>query len=180
MSVDNHDIAMQFEALSQEHVALLLQFESQNRDYFEQFIAPRPAGFYTEAGVQAHIQSALAQSGERGRQFYVAIKEHHIIARANLKRIVDDHYAEIGYRVSERAAGSGVASACVAFLVETARNSGLQTLSAIVMSNNRASERVLRKNQFDWVQSQPNAHMHRGDALHGFVYQRRLLDADSG
>lgn len=167
---------MQFETLSHQHAAALLEFECQNRGYFERSISPRPAEFYSEAGVHAHIESALTRSEEMRGQFYLGVQAGQIIARANLNQIFADQHAQIGYRVAERATGQGVASACVAFLVDVARRSGLQKLSAVVMSNNRASACVLLKNRFQWVQSEPNAHQHRGDSLHGFTYELSLFD----
>ena len=166
-------MCIHFELVSRRHARALLQFECASRGFFERYIAARPAEFYSEAGVHAHIESMLTLSQQKHGQFYLAFRAGEIVARANLNKIIGGD-AEIGYRVSEQAVGHGIGSACVGYLVEAASGLGLQTMSAIVMSNNRASEHVLRKHRFEWVQSQPNAYQHQGKSLHGFVYALSL------
>lgn len=167
---------MEFELLTESHSAQLLEFEIENREWFERWIAPRELAFYSVAGVMAHIQSLQAAARESTALSFVATEDNHIIARANLKNICADlRTAEIGYRVAMKSAGAGVATACVAKLIEEstcALNIGV--LRARVLHNNLASCRVLEKHAFVPTRYEPGYHEIKGVALGCTMFERRL------
>ena len=71
-----------------------------------------------------------------------------LLGRFNLY-VVEDGVANLGYRVAERAAGQGVATAAVGELCRLAASRhGLRTLRAATSEANVASQRVLVKNGF--------------------------------
>ena len=132
-------------------VANLLQFELENRQWFEQTISPRGDYFYSAAAVQDHIRAYLiAKQQSRFHACVVLDDDGQIIARANLREInLKKSIAEVGYRVGRLHAGKGIASAATAHLMVLAYTHWkLNQLSGFVSVNNPASARVLEKNGF--------------------------------
>ena len=142
---------MHFESVAEKHVLSLLEFERINKRYFEMSIAPREAAFYSIDGVGNHV-SELRYLKQQGRAWgYVLVdkqRNNQVVARANIKNRQGNR-AEIGYRVAEKESGKGIASRCVLFLIDEAKNMGITTLCAEVMDNNPASEKVLIKSGFN-------------------------------
>lgn len=132
----------------------LLQFELVNRNWFEQFIAPRPNSFYSVSGVEQHIDQCLQLY--QSQQMYPTLiidREKKIVGRANLHKIDRlKGQAEIGYRIAQLAAGKGLTTLAIQQLVEIAFNVlNLKRLDAVVLNNNPASKRVLEKLNFKAV-----------------------------
>ncbi|WP_448568961.1 GNAT family N-acetyltransferase [Thalassotalea ganghwensis] len=159
---------MHFESLGQHHAPALLTFELKNKAYFEAFIAAREQGFYTTHGISQHIDQLANTNNQRA---FILLSQGEIIARANLKEIVNSQ-AEIGYRVAQQASGKGIATLCVNHLINEASTLSIALLNAFVMDNNKASEHVLKKNNFNLNLCLPNHYDHHGKKLHGFIYQR--------
>jgi ribosomal-protein-alanine N-acetyltransferase len=94
-----------------------------------------------------------------------------VLGRFNLVRF-DGDSAELGYRVAERAAGNGVATAAVIELCDVARTRhGLCRLRAATSASNVASQRVLEKAGF--MRAGPADPSELGGRS-GFWYQRQL------
>ncbi len=165
---------MLFESLNKSHAYQILAFELENREFFESVIAPREEIFYSLAGVLEHIENLLTLNSQSFIYPYVLVQNGSIIARANIKEMQSGGVAEIGYRVGKTHAGKGVGSLCVAHLVNTGINLGLKQLSAFVINNNPASEKVLLKNGFRLNLCIPNGFVHQGRLFHGFNYRREL------
>lgn len=147
---------MKFETLSIEHSTLLLEFENKNKAWFERFIEPRANDFYSQRGVIEHINIACQTMAKRTSYSSILIDNKAIIARANLKDITQ-HCAYVGYRVAENAISKGVASYCLSQLIDIAQNNfGVSKLNAMVLENNPASMRVLKKHNFKVVRTIPN------------------------
>jgi ribosomal-protein-alanine N-acetyltransferase len=161
---------MIFETLKESHAPKLLAFELESREHFESLIAPRDISFYSLLGVQKHIKELQHISGK----YFVLIKNDAIIARANIKNIQSNGNAEIGYRVGKHEAGKGIGTTCVKFLVSVAKELGLNFLSAFVICNNPASEKVLLNNGFHLDLCLPNGFEHNGKSFHGFKYLRAV------
>jgi [ribosomal protein S5]-alanine N-acetyltransferase len=142
---------MEFRTLTHEDGARLLAFETENRDWFERFIPPRPEAFYSEGGIAAHIETCL-DDFHLGLFHPCIIVDMHgkIVGRANLRDMeLAAHRARIGYRIAQCHAGRGLASAAVTQLKAQARATwGLTRLTAIVTPINPASMRVLEKTGF--------------------------------
>jgi len=129
----------------------LLQFELENRDWFEKFITPRPDNFFTAAAVHEHIRAHLiARQRNRFHGCVVLGEDGKIIARANLREIVlSQGLADIGYRVAKAHAGAGVASQATGHLMALAYDEWhLKQLRGFAIVSNIASCRVLEKNGF--------------------------------
>jgi [ribosomal protein S5]-alanine N-acetyltransferase len=135
------------EALRRDHAAAVLAFERANRAYFARFISDRGDAFFEQFGDR--FAELLAERETRGEAYYVLVDdEGSVLGRFNLYGI-EDGAAEVGYRVAERAAGRGVASAGVRELCRLAVSEhGLRKLGARTTHENVASQRVLAKAGF--------------------------------
>ena len=147
---------MEFKTLSKRHVNQLLDFELQNKRWFESFIEPREHEFYSNSGVAKHIDFLLNQMDEDKAYSGVLVKNNMIVARANLKDI-SGNCAYIGYRVAQDFTSQGLASYCLSQLIEIAQDKfNLQQLKAQVLDNNPASAHVLKKCGFQALGVTPN------------------------
>lgn len=141
------------ERLRADHAPALLAFEAENREYFARSIPDRGDAYFEAAGFAARHQALLAEQDAGICHFHVVLDdEGHIVGRVNLMD-VEDGCAELGYRVGERAAGRGVATAAVAQLCRMAATTyGLTSLVARTTLDNPASRTVLERNAFTVVQ----------------------------
>jgi ribosomal-protein-alanine N-acetyltransferase len=166
---------MFFESLTQSHSRKLLEFELENREFFESSIAPRTTGFYTGIGISKHIDDLLLLKDQSLAYPYVLVNDESIIARANIKEIKKNGVGEIGYRVCKQFTGKGIGSLCVSYLVSISINLDLKQLMAFVINNNKPSEKVLLNNNFRLNLCIPNGFFHQGKSHHGFKYVRVLI-----
>lgn len=167
---------MKFENINQSHAQALLRFEFNNRQYFESMIAPRPEGFFTIEGIQAHIDELACAHKKSSGHSLVLLDGDEIMARANIKNInAETKSAEIGYRVAETHLGKGIASTCVSKLIQVADDLlSLESLCAYVLENNPASARVLVKNQFKQTAYLPEYISHKDSVLDCVKYERAI------
>jgi ribosomal-protein-alanine N-acetyltransferase len=135
------------EQLHAGHARAVLHFELANREYFAASISDRGDDFFAEFSDRFN---ALLVEQEAGTcAFYVLVGEDgSVLGRFNLVGI-EDHTAEVGYRVAQDAAGRGVASCAVLELCAlAAERHGLRLLRAATARQNVASQRVLVKAGF--------------------------------
>lgn len=94
----------------------LLQFERDNRTWFEARIDPRGDAFYTRDGVRDHIEQYLdGYARATWHPCVIVDRTDAIVGRANLKDIdLATGMAEIGYRIAQQHAGQGLATDAVA------------------------------------------------------------------
>lgn len=149
---------MVFETLSAKHLAMLLQFELENRAWFESMISPRENYFHTYSGDKMHIFDSIINMKLGTHYSGVLMLNDRIVARANLKDIcVKNNNASVGYRVAENSTGKGYASYCLTELIRIAAKSyAINELNALVLDNNPASKAVLHKLDFNAESHQAN------------------------
>lgn len=130
-----------------DHAPALLAFERENRAYFAAVIPDRGDEFFAEFDAQ-HAK-LLASQAAGTDYFYLLVAEGgEVIGRVNLFRVADGS-AEIGYRIAQKAAGQGLATAAVRKVRELAATQyGLSSLRARVTLSNPASRKVLENNGF--------------------------------
>lgn len=148
----------------------VLAFELGNRAYFAASISDRGDAFFEHF---AEGYRALLTEQDAGTcAFYGLIGENGALTgRFNLYDIKDGA-AEVGYRVGQRYAGHGLATAAVHELCELAGfQHGLHMLRAATSAANVASTRVLTKNGF--ALAGPADPVHLGGKP-GSWYQRDL------
>jgi [ribosomal protein S5]-alanine N-acetyltransferase len=135
------------EPLRPDHASAVLAFELANRTYFSGFVSDRGDAFFDE--FSARYGELLADREARRDAYYVLLDDDgSVLGRFNLYGI-DDGIAEVGYRMAERAAGRGLATAAVRELCRLAASEhGVRTLRARTTHENVASQRVLVKAGF--------------------------------
>jgi ribosomal-protein-alanine N-acetyltransferase len=137
----------ELEQLRADHAPAVLAFELANRAYFAASVSDR-GDEYFEQFADRH-SAMVADQEARTCAFYVLVDdEGEILGRFNLYDFKDGS-ANLGYRVAERAAGRGVATAAVLDLCPiAAERHGLHTLRAAASHQNTASQKVLTKAGF--------------------------------
>ena len=130
-----------------DHAPALLAFEQENRAYFAAVIPDRGDEFFAEFDTR-HAQ-LLAQQAAGTDYFHLLVTEHgEVVGRVNLTKVADGS-AELGYRIAQKAAGQGLATAAVGKMRELATTEyGLTRLRARVTLDNPASRKVLEHNGF--------------------------------
>ncbi|WP_374589033.1 GNAT family N-acetyltransferase [Ideonella dechloratans] len=153
----------------------LLQFEQENRAFFEAHVTARPAGYDSGPGLAAAIEKALREADEdQGYQYLIRDAQSQLIGRINLSRVRRAHFhsAELGYRIAQRACGQGHASAAVRQMLDLAFGPlGLRRLEAHARPTNPASVRVLQRCGF--VQF---GHSRRSMELQGVWHDRLYFE----
>ena len=137
----------ELERLHVRHRPAVLAFELANRAYFAASISDRGDAYFDQFA--GRFDALLAEQDAGICAFHVLVDEHgSVIGRFNLVDI-EDHAAELGYRVAQHVAGRGVATATVLELCRlAAARYGLRTLRAATSHQNVASQKVLAKAGF--------------------------------
>jgi ribosomal-protein-alanine N-acetyltransferase len=153
------------------HAPAVLAFELANRAYFAASISDRGDDFFAQ--FTDRYNALLAEQEAGICALYVLVAEDgSVLGRFNLVAI-DDHTAELGYRVAQHVAGRGVATATVRELCRlAAAQHGLRTLRAATARQNVASQKVLTKAGFVAVGQADPAHL---GGKPGTWYQRDLV-----
>ncbi|MEU0739023.1 GNAT family N-acetyltransferase [Streptomyces sp. NPDC006134] len=140
------------ERLRAGHADALWAFERENRAYFARSVPDRGDAYFTPAGFAARHRALLAEQHAGDCHFHVVLDDDgRLVGRVNLVDVADGS-AELGYRVGERAAGRGVATAAVAEVCRlAAADYGLVSLTAVTTLDNPASLTVLARNGFTRV-----------------------------
>ncbi|MFD5519971.1 GNAT family N-acetyltransferase [Streptomyces sp. NPDC127066] len=135
------------ERLRLDHAPALLSFERENRAYFAASIPDRGDTFF--ARFDALLQERLAEQAEEVAHFHLVVDDSGaVLARVNLVDVARGS-ADLGYRVAERAAGQGLATAAVREMCSLAASAyGLGTLRAVTTVDNTGSRTVLARTGF--------------------------------
>jgi [ribosomal protein S5]-alanine N-acetyltransferase len=160
----------ELQRLRADHAPAVLAFELANRAYFAAFISDRGDEFFEHFTDRYNALLAEQETGMSACYVLVA-EDGSVLGRFNLVGI-EDHTAEVGYRVAQHVAGRGVATAAVRELCRVAAaQHGLRTLRAATARQNVASQKVLAKAGF--VVAGPADPAHLG-GKQGTWYQRHL------
>jgi ribosomal-protein-alanine N-acetyltransferase len=153
------------------HAPAVLAFELANRAYFAASISDRGDDFFAHFTDRYNALLAEQEAGMCASYVLVA-EDGSVLGRFNLVGI-EDHSAELGYRVAQHMAGRGVATATVRELCRlAAARHGLRTLRAATAHQNVASQKVLTKAGFVAVGPADPAHL---GGKPGTWYQRDLV-----
>jgi len=135
------------ELVRPDHAPALLAFERENRAYFAASIPDRGDDFFIEFDA-SHAQMIAWQAAGTDYFHLLVDGRGEVVGRVNLTR-VEDGSAELGYRIAQKAAGQGLATAAVHAVRELAATRyGLTSLRARVTRDNPASSKVLEHNGF--------------------------------
>jgi ribosomal-protein-alanine N-acetyltransferase len=132
------------ERLRPDHAAAVLVFERENRSYFAASVSDRGDDYF--AGFQQRFRGLLEEQETGACQFHVVIGDNgEVLGRVNLVDVADGS-AELGFRIAEKAAGQGLATAAVRQVCATAvRDYGLRSLRASAAADNAGSRAVLSR-----------------------------------
>jgi len=130
-----------------DHAPALLAFERENRAYFAASVPDRGDEFFAEFDTRYAQLLAWQAAGTDYLHLLVA-EGGEVVGRVNLTEVADGS-AELGYRIAQKAAGQGLATAAVCKVRELAATEyGLSRLRARVTLNNPASRKLLEHNGF--------------------------------
>lgn len=138
----------ELQLLTADHGPAILAFERENRTYFAASVPDRGDDYFTD--FDTRHRALLAEQATGACLFHVLIEEGSgaVLGRFNLVDIAEGS-AELGFRVAQRAAGRGVATATVRHLCELAhRDYGITTLRAQTTTTNTGSRAVLTHTGF--------------------------------
>ena len=140
----------ELQLLRLEHAPTLLVFERENRAYFAASIPDRGDEFFAE--FDARFAQLLELQAAGTDYLHVLVTGGgEVVGRVNLIAVADGA-AELGYRIAQKVAGRGVATAAVREVLELAATEyGLTRLRARITLDNPASRRVLERNGFHAV-----------------------------
>ncbi|MFD8254047.1 GNAT family N-acetyltransferase [Streptomyces werraensis] len=140
------------------HAPAVLAFEPANRACFAASVPDHGDEFFDR--FTARFDALLAEQEAGVCAFHVLVAEDgSVLGRSNLMDI-EDRTSELGYRVAQRVADRGVATATVRELCRpAAAQYGLRTLRAATTLRNAASQKVLAKAGFVPVGPAAPAHL---------------------
>jgi [ribosomal protein S5]-alanine N-acetyltransferase len=145
MYLPDYDVTL--EQLRADHADAVLAFERENRQYFASWIWDRGDEFFTDYATRHAALLAEQESGVC--RFHVLLDNTGaVVGRVNLMDL-EKGSAELGYRIAEKWAGKGLATAAVRAIIEVARTEyGLTALTAGASDHNGASQAVLTRTGF--------------------------------
>jgi [ribosomal protein S5]-alanine N-acetyltransferase len=147
MTLNRLVLVLELQAVQCDHEAAVIHFELENREYFAESISDRGDDYFDK--FEARHRELLAEQEAGVCAYYVLVDEYETIAgRFNFYDLIDGT-ANVGYRVSRRFSGRGVATLGLRALCQIAHEKyQLRTLSATTSDENVASQRVLVKAGF--------------------------------
>lgn len=130
-----------------DHAPALLTFERENRAYFAASVPDRGDSFFAEFDTRL-AQLLAGQTAGTGYFHLLVAAGGAVVGRVNLVDVADGS-AELGYRIAQKVAGQGLATAAVRQVRALAATKyGLTQLRARVTVDNPASRKVLEHNGF--------------------------------
>ena len=147
MYLPDHGVTL--EPLRADHADAVLAFELENREYFASWIWDRGDEYF--ANFEARNAALLAEQEAGICRFHVLVDgTGAVVGRVNLIDL-ENGSAELGYRIAEKWAGKGLATAAVRAVIELAPTYGLTALTAGASDHNVASQAVLTRVGFRLV-----------------------------
>ncbi|WP_019416226.1 GNAT family N-acetyltransferase [Paenisporosarcina sp. TG20] len=132
----------------------LFEFELENRGFFEEMVPTRGDDYYI-LNTFRKKHEALLEEQTQGISYFYLIKDirSSIIGRMNLVYIDENQkLGHIGYRVGQAHIGKGVANNALKLLLETMIVKDLKQIKAKTTTTNIASQKVLEKNGFKFIE----------------------------
>ncbi|MFF0289338.1 GNAT family N-acetyltransferase [Streptomyces sp. NPDC005262] len=137
----------ELQLLRLDHAQALLAFEQENRAYFAASIPDRGDDYFAHFDVRHH--DLLAEQAAGQHFFHVLVDGSGAVhGRVNLVDVADGS-AALGYRIAEKSAGQGLATAAVREICgRAAAEYGLTALRAATTLDNAGSRAVLSRTGF--------------------------------
>ena len=162
------------ELLSEGNSLDVYAFETENREYFERNLPPRPANYFDLEGFKEITRELLTE--QRNRDVYMHLirdSQGAMVGRINLSVLGNDRKTvELGYRIGENYTNLGYASEAVKLVLERAFHTyGLNRIIAGTATDNLASKRVLLKNGFTFIRIIENDLQINNEWVHTAVFE---------
>jgi ribosomal-protein-alanine N-acetyltransferase len=148
-----------------------------NREHLAPWEPRRNEDFFTVAGQTASIESKLALFLAGSDVPWVLLDAGRIVGVMTLSSIVRGPFlsAHVGYWVDKEYNGQGVGSAAVAYAVGVARTElGLHRLQAATLPHNAASQKILKRSDFEEIGLAP-AYLKIAGAWQDHILYQRVL-----
>ena len=157
----------------------LYEFELSNRSFFERTCPSRGDDYYEMDNFKDILESLIREQ-ENGLVYMYLIYNNlnEIVGRVNLVDIQVETYnkAELGYRIGENHQGKGYGTKAVNMILEKALSThGIHKILAGTSSKNIASQNVLIKNGFEFVEKQDNYILLNGEYHDNMVFEKMLI-----
>lgn len=137
----------ELQRLRADHAPAVLAFELENRAYFCRSISDRGDDYFAHFD-DRHHELLVDQAAGVLHMHVLVDPDGAVVGRVNLVDVADNS-AVLGYRIAERVAGQGVATAAVKQLcVLAASEYGLTELRAVTTVDNAGSRIVLARTGF--------------------------------
>ncbi|WLR46488.1 GNAT family N-acetyltransferase [Halobacillus litoralis] len=155
------------EELRLEDAEAVLNFEKENRTYFEKMVPSRGDNYYNFDHFMMRHKELLDEQRKKLSYFYLIRRTNgEILGRINLVDIdISQHSGHIGYRVGEKHTGQGVADRALHILMNHLSRGGFTKIFAKTTNNNMASQKVLEKNGFKKGEESDNEFVMNGEKL---------------
>jgi len=148
-------MAISIHLLSKSNAAELLEFEKENKDFFETVIPPRDQGYYSIENLESILEEIEEEQKDGLCYMYLIRNENsELVGRVNLFSVVRGIFqkAEIGYRIGKDYNGKGYGTKAVGLVCNEAFTThGLHRLEAGTSSKNIGSQVILIKNGFEFI-----------------------------
>ena len=148
-----------------------------NREHLAPREPLRNEDFFTVAGQAASIESKLGLFIAGSDVPWVLLDAGRVVGVMTLSGIVRGPFlsAHIGYWVDKEYNGQGVGSAAVAYAVDAARTElGLHRLQAATLPHNAASQKILKRSDFEGIGLAP-AYLKIAGAWQDHLRYQRIL-----
>jgi [ribosomal protein S5]-alanine N-acetyltransferase len=168
--------------LTMRHSDALADLYRRNRGFLATWEPDEPDEFFTPQAQQEAIASTLAQCRSGSTQAWVIVDGGEPVGRLNLNNIMMGalRSCSIGYWVSQRHGGRGIATRAVQEVLEIAfEELDLHRVDAFARVDNEASCRVLRRNGFQAV-GVSRGHLHVAGRWQDEIYFQKLAPWDDG
>ena len=160
------------ELLSEENSLDVYFFETENREYFERNLPPRPANYFDLEGFKEITRELLTE--QRNRAVYMHLirdSQGVMVGRINLSVLKGNRKR---YRIGENVTNLGYASEAVKLVLDKVFTTyGFNRIIAGTARDNLASQRVLLKNGFTFSRMIENDLQIHNEWIHTAVFEIR-------
>ena len=143
--------AVTLHPVAETDAAEVLQFELENRDFFERSIAGFGDDYYDLKTTARSLAENVGDWAAGSYAYLIRDVAGELVGRVNLFGVQRGpaQKAEVGYRIAERHSGKGYAKGAVALVTSEAFGThGLHRLEGVTSPENLASQLALLKNGF--------------------------------
>ncbi|AJQ93380.1 GNAT family N-acetyltransferase [Gynuella sunshinyii] len=134
----------------------LFDFETTNREWFEEWVPPRPHDYFIYERFVEYCERLIEEVDSGEGLYFIGLIKGEVIGRFNLT-FLESGAVDIGYRVAYKHIGKGYAYTFSKMLVEEARKVGGKRLQADALVENTASTKVLKKLGFELTSNETKA-----------------------